>query len=127
MTKKFLTVLLITLTALYGCISSNENESPVTYRIISYEEAQQMLENNPSVIVLDVRTEPEHLARNMPGSLLLPVNELNEETAARHLPDKDSVILVHCRTGVRSSNAVEILRNMGYINVYDMDGIESWD
>ena len=132
---RILIVILLTVFSvlLYGCTLSSETELPVpdiitSYdRIISYEEAQHMINDNPHIIILDVRTEQEHLTRNMSGSLLLPVDELNEETAARLFPDMNSVILIYCRTGIRSGNAVEILRNMGYINVYDMDGIENWD
>ena len=129
MTKKIILMFIISLiaTALCGCTSNDEKELSMTYINISYEEARQMMENNPSIIVLDVRTEQEHRERNMHGSLLLPLNELTIENALRVIPDKDSVVIVYCRSGARSSNAATALINMGYINVYKMDGVIHWN
>ena len=42
------------------------------------------------------------------------------------LPDLDAVLLVHCRTGVRSKQASDKLLEIGYKNVYDFGGIVDW-
>ena len=36
--------------------------------------------------------------------------------------DKDSVIIVYCASGMRSSNAAKTLIDLGYTNVYNLDG-----
>ena len=42
------------------------------------------------------------------------------------LPDYDQIILVYCRSGNRSKQASEKLAAMGYKNVYEFGGINSW-
>ena len=40
--------------------------------------------------------------------------------------DKDSVILIYCRTGNRSRTAAAYFVEMGYTNVYEFGGILGW-
>jgi phage shock protein E len=56
---------------------------------------------------------------------LQPVNEIASK-AEEKLPDKDAKILVYCRSGNRSAKAAKQLIKMGYTNVYDFGGINSW-
>lgn len=42
------------------------------------------------------------------------------------LPDKNAVLLVYCRTGIRAKDASQKLANLGYKNVYDFGGIVDW-
>ena len=95
------------------------------YRKISSQEAKEMLDKNPEIILVDVRNEDEYAEIRIPGSILLP-KDIVEEKAAQTLPDKDAVILVYCKGGGRSKPACETLIGMGYTNVYDMGGIMDW-
>lgn len=45
---------------------------------------------------------------------------------AKEMIDKDDVLLVHCRTGVRSKEASDKLVALGYTKVYDFGGIADW-
>ena len=51
---------------------------------------------------------------------------LTEETAAQVIPDRETPVLVYCRTGRRSREAVRKLEEMGYADVYDMGGLVGW-
>ena len=42
------------------------------------------------------------------------------------LPDKDQLILVYCRSGNRSKQASEKLVKLGYTNIVEIGGINSW-
>ena len=42
--------------------------------------------------------------------------------ATRILLDKDAIIIAYCTVGVRSKNAINILRKMGYRNLYHLEG-----
>ena len=42
------------------------------------------------------------------------------------LPDTEAVLLVHCRTGIRSKRASDQLVELGYKHVYDFGGIVDW-
>ena len=70
----------------------------------------------------DVRSEDEFNAGNFGITDSLPIAELE----AGILPDvpKDTAIYVHCLKGIRSAKAVEILREAGFSQVYDLGGVQ---
>ena len=70
----------------------------------------------------DVRSEDEFNAGNFGITDSLPIAELE----AGILPDlsKDTKIYVHCLKGIRSAKAVEILREAGFSQVYDLGGVQ---
>jgi len=76
------------------------------------------------VLILDVREPSEYDAGHIPGVKLIPMatvaNRLNE------IP-KDKPVLVTCRSGNRSGQVTEFLRQQGYTNVHNMTGgIAAW-
>ena len=85
-----------------------------------------MMEEDDSLIILDVRTEEEFKEGHIEGAILIPNNELKER-ANEELPDKDSTILVYCRSGARSAMSAQELADAGYTNVYDFGGIIDWE
>lgn len=104
--------------------TATETETAV-YQKIDAEKAKEMIDAG-GVAILDVRTQEEYDAGHIPDTLLLPVDEINETTAAELLPDKDAVILVYCRSGNRSKTATDMLLELGYTAVYDFGGINDW-
>ena len=77
------------------------------------------------VTVVDVRRSDEYAAGHIPGSILVP-NEEIADVQPEALPDLDATLLVHCRTGIRSKQASDKLVAMGYKHVYDFGGIVDW-
>ena len=100
-----------------------ENDAVVT--IVSGSEAREIFEANESAILLDVRNQDEFDEIHIPGSILIPVDDL--ESRLSELPDKDTIIIVFCRAGRRSEIASDILSANGYTNIYDMQGISNWE
>ena len=92
---------------------------------ITPSQALAKMQENQYAIILDVRTAEEFAYTRIPGATLLPDYDI-EERAGYVLPDKDALILVYCRSGIRSRNATYLLISMGYTNVYDFGGINSW-
>ena len=88
-------------------------------------EAKRRLVKDKGIILLDVRTEEEHIENHIPGSILIPLKVLRQE-AAKTLPDKQATIIFYCKSGNRSRAAVRMLLKQGYTNVYDMGGIQGW-
>ena len=121
-------VLLIVLAvALTGCAPAGpegNGDAPEVTNITA-QEGLQMMEDNPDIILLDVRTEGEYKAEHIPGATLLPVDNLTEQ-AAEVIPDKDAVYIVYCRSGNRSATSALMLIDLGYTKVYDMGGIIDW-
>ncbi len=99
--------------------------SQAPYRKLTAEEAKQMLDDLPDALVVDVRTQEEYDAGHIEGALLVP-NETIGDAQPEQLPELDAVLLVHCRTGVRSKQAAEKLLALGYTQVYDFGGIVDW-
>ena len=119
-----LTVLL--LVGLTGCGSEKERDDTASYQQITAEEAKSMMDEQPDAVVLDVREQDEYDAGHIPGAVLLPVGTINEETAASVIPEKDTVVLVYCRSGNRSKTASQALADLGYTQIYEFGGIKDW-
>ena len=100
--------------------------NPAQGGVISPEKAKALLESDPKVVLLDVRTADEFAAAHIDGAILLPYDEITQSTAARAIPSKQTVVIVYCRTGRRSAIAAQTLRGLGYKTVWDLGGIVSW-
>ena len=119
-----LTVLL--LVGLTGCGSEKERDDTASYQQITAEEAKSMMEEQPDAVILDVREQDEYDAGHIPGAVLLPVGTIDEETAVSVIPEKDTVVLVYCRSGNRSKTASHALADLGYTQIYEFGGIKDW-
>ena len=96
-----------------------------SYEQITQEEAKQIMDTTDGYILLDTRTREEYDQSHIPGALLIPHTEISER-AEEELPDKDQVILVNCRSGNRSKQASEVLVELGFTNVKEFGGINTW-
>lgn len=94
-------------------------------RTVTAKEARALMVSDRD-IVLDVRSQEEYDASHIANARLLPVDEIDEESAEKIAPDKKRPVFVYCRTGVRSAQAAETLAALGYAEVYDFGGILSW-
>ena len=65
------------------------------------------------------------MIKHIDKALLLPLQQLTQQ-ANTILPNKNTEILVYCRSGNRSRQAAEKLIEMGYTAVYDFGGIQDW-
>lgn len=137
MKKLVLGITFLAAVALFSACSSKREtvdgevsaESPAesdgqAYHRITAKEAKSMIDEG-GVTIVDVRREDEYKAGHIPGAILVP-NETIDEEAAEALPDKDAILLIHCRTGIRSKQASDKLVEMGYQHIYDFGGIVDW-
>ena len=108
---------------LAGCNAEPEPEA--SYRQIGMQEAVTMMEEETDYIILDVRTAEEFAAGHIPDAINIP-NEVIGTTEIPELPQKDQLILVYCRSGNRSKQASEKLVALGYTNIVEFGGINSW-
>jgi len=124
MTKIFIIILIIFILIGITYVLINNNKS-ITYQSITPVDAKARLETDGDIVLLDVRTVEEYDSGHIPGSILIPLDILEQEIEGV-LPDKNQEIIVYCRSGRRSKNAVNTLITMGYKNVYDLGGILDW-
>jgi len=92
---------------------------------ITVQELKQRLDAGEEIILIDVREPHEREICHIGGTLIplgtIPekLNELSEH--------KDKEIIVYCRTGGRSSNAVAFLKGQGFVNVRNLvGGVHAW-
>ena len=92
---------------------------------ISQEEARKMMEKDDGHVVLDVRRQEEYDAGHLPGAILIPNENIGTQQPEK-LPDLHQIILIYCRSGNRSKQAAQKLFDMGYTNIYEFGGINTW-
>ena len=92
---------------------------------ITAKEAKNIMDNETDYIILDVRTEEEFSEGHIVGAILIPNYEIAEK-ADDILTNKEQLILVYCRSGRRSKLAAETLVAMGYTNIKEFGGINTW-
>lgn len=97
--------------------------APMTYKMVSMAEGLEIAKNNPDAIIVDVRHDDEYKAGHIPGAVLLTMETITEETAAKVLLDKSQMILIYCRSGRRSKIAAQTLLELGYTNLIEFGGI----
>lgn len=114
-------IILICVIGLLGC-SNQENKAD---GIIDYVEAKEKIINNGAILI-DVRTEEEFNEEHIDGALLLPLDMIDESTISEIVDSKNTPIIVYCRSGNRSHQAYEKLKEFGYNEVYDLGAITNW-
>jgi rhodanese-related sulfurtransferase len=95
---------------------------------VTPQEANDMMDANDRVIVLDVRESSEYCdpPGHVPGALNYPWTSGVLQATYEELP-WDSEIVVVCRSGYRSNLAADFLDSQGFLYVYDMlGGMLAW-
>jgi len=101
-----------------------ELASSIWYVDVNISEAKQMIESNPNLVILDVRTQEEYDSGHIENAVLIPVDDLPGRIGEL---DKERETLVYCMVGGRSVMASEILVTNGFKAVYNMlGGIRAW-
>lgn len=96
------------------------------YTTISVNDAHQLIQTNLDyeLTILDVRTIDEYTSEHIEGALNIPLQELQEKVG---MLDKNKIILVYCRSGVRSLQASQILVDNGFTRINNIEGgIVAW-
>jgi len=92
---------------------------------ITVEELKRKLDAKEEIFVLDVREPHEYPIANL-GAPLIPVGSI-EGRIGELVAQKNSEVIVHCRSGARSQKAALILKQAGFTNVSNLaGGILAW-
>ena len=79
---------------------------------------QMMLNDN--AILIDVRSFQEYNEDHINGAICIPLYEIENKIESR-IKNKNTKIICYCSCGIRSKKAVNILKKLGYNNVYNRD------
>lgn len=74
-------------------------------------------------IIIDVRSKGEYAGGHIPGSINIPVNQL--ESNLQKLKDRNKAIITCCASGARSASARNILLSNGFTEVHNGGGWRS--
>jgi rhodanese-related sulfurtransferase len=102
-----------------GATACAEDAKP-GFKTIPVSEADKML-GKSGVIFLDVRNPSEVQSGFIPGAINMPLDSL-ESKIVKLVPDRTAAVVVYCQGGRRSVTASKKLIEMGYRNVFNMDG-----
>lgn len=97
-----------------------------SYTQISQDEAMKMMEEQTDYLIVDVRRSDEFAEGHIAGAINVPNEDIDDEMPEL-LPDKDQLLLIYCRSGNRSKEASQKLADIGYTNVYEFGGINTWE
>lgn len=117
--------LILVLAVLVTACSSGSDTA--TIELVAPEQAAQVIEDAPSgLVVLDIRTPEEFNEARLDGAINIDYYETNFADQLDTL-DKNDPYVMYCRSGNRSSDAVKTMKDLGFTEVYEIDGgIVNW-
>ena len=111
---KYLVILLFPL-----LVFSQENTN--AYEVLSYDDFKNQISKN-DVLLFDVRTMEEFNSGHLKGSV--NIDFYDEKLFDRFFKKvkKSEPIYIYCRSGNRSQKSSEILKKLGFVKIYDLEG-----
>jgi len=88
-------------------------------------DAADKIKNREDIILLDVRTPEEYKEIHLQNAILLPVQEISQQSLASiglGENTKNKEIIIYCRSGARSKTAYDIMKSLGYTNIKSVSG-----
>lgn len=107
--------------ALGACSQQPKQGKSVTVENLNTAAFESRMKSTPAKIVLDVRTDEEFKSGHLQGAVNMNVNDPD---FAEHIKQLDTTqpLFVYCLAGGRSAKAADILKDMGFPAVYNMEG-----
>lgn len=125
---KLLILLLFLSVVLSGCTKNSDvvEKDDAAVTDVSIEEAKEIIKSQEGLIILDVRSKEEFDAGHIEGAIQIPVEELKNRIDEIE-EYTDAPLLVYCRSGSRSSKAVNILLDNDFTDIKHMNqGYMNW-
>jgi rhodanese-related sulfurtransferase len=93
---------------------------------ITVQQLKTRLEKGESTYLLDIRQQWEHDTAALPGSVLIPLDQLSLR-AEEIQPAEEALVVVYCHHGIRSLSGAAMLQHLGFRNVVSLaGGIDTW-
>lgn len=94
--------------------------------LVAPDRASEVLDD-PGVVALDVRTRDEFVEGHVAGAVNVDFYAADFAERLAGL-DRDATYVLYCRSGNRSASTAEIMRDLGFASVYEVDGgILAWE
>jgi sulfur-carrier protein adenylyltransferase/sulfurtransferase len=93
---------------------------------ISVRELKDMLDAEKDIFLVDVREPNEYEIVSIPGATLIPKDRILSGEVLAELPN-DKPIVLHCKTGARSAEALAVLKGAGFSDALHVGGgVVAW-
>ncbi|HSR82935.1 MAG TPA: adenylyltransferase/sulfurtransferase MoeZ [Streptosporangiaceae bacterium] len=116
---------LIDYDAFCGTVSADAAEA-ASGSTITATDLKDMLDRGDNIFLVDVREPNEYEIVSIPGATLIPKDQFLSGAALEKLP-QDKRIVLHCKSGVRSAEALAVVKNAGFADaVHVGGGVLAW-
>jgi sulfur-carrier protein adenylyltransferase/sulfurtransferase len=116
---------LIDYDAFCGTVSADAAEA-ASGSTITATDLKDMLDRGDNIFLIDVREPNEYEIVSIPGATLIPKDQFLSGAALEKLP-QDKRIVLHCKSGVRSAEALAVVKNAGFADaVHVGGGVLAW-
>lgn len=117
-----LIICLVILLTITGCAETSIKEAvTASSKTVTSSEASSLIKDG--AILIDVRTKEEYEEKHIKGAVNIPLSDIEDGNINY---DKDTAIIVYCRSGNRSATAAKELITLGYTSIYDLGSINNW-
>ncbi len=107
-------------------VVSDEAQQAAQGSTITALELKEMQDRGDDIFLVDVREPNEYEIVNIPGAVLIPKGEFVNGSALEKLP-QDKKIVLHCKSGARSAEALAVVKSAGFSDaVHVGGGVLSW-
>lgn len=119
---RVLSLILISVSLMSSCQHRLSSTSKVSVNGVVKKEVFKEIIGLGKVQLVDVRTPEEFLAGHIDKAKNINFNDPNfKQTIATSL-NKNKPVAIYCRSGRRSASALIILKEMGFKDIYDLEG-----
>lgn len=100
--------------------------STIQATLVDPDTASKLIDDKPDLEVLDIRTPEEAAGGTLPGAKVIGFYSPTFQQEISAL-DRAATYLVYCRSGNRSAQATRMMTEMGFVDVYELEGgVVAW-
>jgi rhodanese-related sulfurtransferase len=118
---------LVLAAAVVSTACSGSDAAEMFVELVAPERAVDVVaDGDDDLVVLDVRTPDEFAQARLADAINMDFYAADFRSQLQTL-DPEATYLVYCRTGNRSATAVEMMQELGFTRIYEIDGgIAAW-
>ena len=109
-----------------ACVSSPKKQTQM--KELAPDAWAELQEQTSASVILDVRTAEEFESGYIKGALNMDIRGGADFVASIEILDKSKSYFVYCRSGARSGQACQLMSQLGFSAVYNLDGgVLAWE
>lgn len=102
-------------------VVSDDAQAAAAGHTITPQQLKEMIDADKPFSLIDVREQNEFEIVRIPGSVLIPKDRILSGEALAEIP-QDRPVVLHCKSGVRSAEALSVLHRAGFADATHLGG-----